>query len=126
MAFQYPFSAQEVLDTVLEELKVDKSTVSYFSLLSAKNTIEQMIDDYVEEQCDAEYERGLQKGEEDVDDKTEESYSDGYQDALEDVKSHFKTDLEETANDEDSPLSSLTADQKEALNILLEDICMSL
>lgn len=126
MAFQYPFSAQEVLDTVLEELKVDKSTFSYSSLWSAKNTIEQMIDDYVEEQCDAEYERGLQEGEEDVDDKTEESYSDGYQDALEDVKSRFKTDLEETANDEDSPLNSLTFDQKEALNILLEDICISL
>ena len=126
MAFQYPFSAQEVLDTVLEELKVDKSTISCFSLWSVKNTIEQMIDDYVEERCDTEYERGLQEGEEDVDDKTEESYSDGYQDALEDVKSHFKTDLEETANDEDSPLNSLTFDQKEALNILLEDICISL
>ena len=126
MAFQYPFSAQEVLDTVLEELKVDKSTISYSSLWSVKNIIEQMIDDYVEERCDAEYERGLQEGEEDVDDKTKESYSDGYQDALEDVKSHFKTDLEETANDEDSPLNSLTFDQKETLNILLEDICISL
>lgn len=126
MAFQYPFSAQEVLDTVLEELKVDKSTISCSSLWSVKNLIEQMIDDYVEERCDAEYERGLQEGEEDVDDKTKESYSDGYQDALEDVKSHFKTDLEETANDEDSPLNSLTFDQKETLNILLEDICISL
>ena len=126
MAFQYSFSAQRIVDTVLEELKVDKTTINYFALLRTQNTIEQMIDDYVEEQCDAEYNRGLQEGEEDVDDKTEESYSDGYQDALENVKSHFKTDLEEIADDEDSPLSSLAPDQKEALNILLEDICISL